>query len=210
MSSGNSPSLQPPPKRPYFPAVIDGQINTLEFLAAAREIVRIVDQFGKLFAPVKYDMQGNIEKLTSRYVTDVVANSTLQSMILREKSTEQILVAADALTWLTRGLHLILLFFERIVQDSKLGNATEDLGAFLRKSYKEALEPYHGWMAQQLFGLLSRMVPTRSQFLRVLAAQHTDTDEMVVHEVDGYLVNLRENVLCLQRFYEEHNLGETI
>lgn len=46
---------------------------------------------------------------------------------------------------------MFLLFFEKIVEDAKTGTPTEDLVAFLKKSYKEALEPYHGWMAQQLF-----------------------------------------------------------
>lgn len=50
-----------------------------------------------------------------------------------------------------RALHMILLFFEKIVEDAKTTTPTEDLVAFLKKSYKEALEPYHGWMAQQLF-----------------------------------------------------------
>jgi len=52
-----------------------------------------------------------------------------------------------------RALHLILLFFEKIVEAHKAGEATEDLVAFLREAYKETLEPYHGWMAQQLFSV---------------------------------------------------------
>lgn len=72
-------------------------------------------------------------------------------MILIEKATETNLIATDALLWLTRALHMILLFFEKIVEDAKTTTPTEDLVAFLKKSYKEALEPYHGWMAQQLF-----------------------------------------------------------
>ena len=52
-----------------------------------------------------------------------------------------------------RALHLILLFFERIVETHKTGEATEDLVAFLREAYKETLEPYHGWLAQQLFNV---------------------------------------------------------
>ena len=47
---------------------------------------------------------------------------------------------------------MIQLFFEMIIQDYKTGKITEDLVASLKRSYKEALEPYHGWMAQQLFG----------------------------------------------------------
>lgn len=54
-----------------------------------------------------------------------------------------------------RALHLILLFFERIVETHKSEEATEDLVAFLREAYKETLEPYHGWMAQQLFNVIT-------------------------------------------------------
>ncbi|XP_029675408.1 glycolipid transfer protein isoform X4 [Formica exsecta] len=152
-----------------FPEIIDDKINTEEFLEAARDVVRTVDKFGKLFAPVRYDMQGNIDKLTTRYSIDQKSNSTLQDLILLEKSTEEDLIAIDALMWLRRALHMILLFFEKIVEDHKAGKATEDLVAFLKEAYKETLEPYHGWMAQQLFNLLSRMTPTRSQLLFALA-----------------------------------------
>lgn len=55
---------------------------------------------------------------------------------------------------------MILLFLEKIVQDIETGSPTEDLVAFLKKSYKEALEPYHGWMAQQLFDVSSRLIST--------------------------------------------------
>lgn len=48
---------------------------------------------------------------------------------------------------------MISLFFEKIVHDYKAGKCTEDLAAFLSKSYKESLEPFHGWMARQLFGV---------------------------------------------------------
>lgn len=53
----------------------------------------------------------------------------------------------------SRALHMILLFFERIVEDHKVGKATDDLVACLKEAYKETLEPYHGWMAQQLFNV---------------------------------------------------------
>lgn len=55
-----------------------------------------------------------------------------------------------------RALHMILLFFEKIIEDHKAGNATDDLVAFLKEAYKETLEPYHGWMAQQLFNVSKR------------------------------------------------------
>ncbi|CAL1671870.1 unnamed protein product [Lasius platythorax] len=85
------------------------------------------------------------QKFTTRYSMDKKSNSTLQDMILLEKSTEKDLIAVDVLMWLTRALYMILLFFERIVEDHKAGKATEDLVAFLKEAYyKETLEPYHG------------------------------------------------------------------
>ncbi|KAH0954860.1 hypothetical protein HN011_010162 [Eciton burchellii] len=195
--------------RMHFPEIIDGKISTEEFLQAAREVVWTVDKFGKLFAPVRYDMQGNIDKLTNRYAMDTRSNSTLQDMVLLEKSTERDLIAVDALMWLRRALHLILLFFEKIIEDHKAGKATEDLVAFLREAYKETLEPYHGWMAQQLFNLLSRMMPIRSQLLLALANGETEKEEVTLHSMELALINLKKNVLALKTFYSEQNLEVT-
>ncbi|KAL6422970.1 hypothetical protein ACFW04_010460 [Cataglyphis niger] len=192
-----------------FPEIIDDKINTEEFLEAARDVVRTVDKFGKLFAPVRYDMQGNIDKLTTRYSMDKKSNSTLQDMILLEKSTEKDLIATDALMWLRRALHMILLFFEKIVEDHKAGKTTEDLVAFLKEAYKETLEPYHGWMAQQLFNLLSRMTPTRSQLLFALADGQPDKEEVTLYNMELFLINLKKNVLALKKFYNDHNLEVT-
>lgn len=69
---------------------------------------------------------------------------------------------------------MILLFFEQIIEDAKTTTPTEDLVAFLKKAYKEALEPYHGWMAQQLFDVsqyLSRRTYKRF-FLLLLCKMH--------------------------------------
>ncbi|XP_078053059.1 pleckstrin homology domain-containing family A member 8 isoform X2 [Augochlora pura] len=193
-----------------FPEIVQQKINTVEFLAAARGVARIVDKLGKVFAPVKYDIQGNIDKLAARYATNTEQNVTLQDMILFEKATETKLVAMDALLWLTRGLHMILLFFEKIVEDGKTVSPTEDLVAFLKTSYKEALEPYHGWMAQQLFDILSRMVPTRLQLLRALnTTDNADKHDIVLRDMEIYLTNLRKNVSIIQLFYKTHNLGNT-
>lgn len=53
-----------------------------------------------------------------------------------------------------RGLHLLLLFFEKIVETHKTEQPPDDLAIFLREAYKETLEPYHGWMLQQLFNVI--------------------------------------------------------
>jgi hypothetical protein len=52
-----------------------------------------------------------------------------------------------------RGLHMIQLFFEYIVNDLESGKGSEDLVACFNKSYELTLEPYHGYIAQQLYGV---------------------------------------------------------
>lgn len=191
-----------------FPEIIDNKINTEEFLQASRDVVQIIEKLGKTFAPIRHDMCGNINKLKTRYVMSKKINSTLQDMILLEKSTEKDLIAVNALMWLRRALHMILLFFEKLIEDHKAGNATEDLVAFLKEAYKETLEPYHGWMGQQLFSLLSRMTPYRSQLLLSLADGETGKEEIILRDMEVSLINLRKNVLALKEFYDENNLED--
>lgn len=196
-------------KKMQFPEIIDGKISTEEFLQAARDVVETVHKLGKLFAPVGYDMQGNIDKLTTRYSMDKKSNSTLQDMILLEKATEEDLIAVDALMWLRRALHMILLFFQKIVEDYKTEKGTEDLVVFLKEAYHETLEPYHGWMAQQLFSFLSRMAPTRSQVLLALADGETGKEEVTIQTIEISMINLQKNVLALKAFYSDNDLEVT-
>ncbi|XP_043267450.1 pleckstrin homology domain-containing family A member 8 [Venturia canescens] len=190
----------------HFPDVVNDRIDTKTFLNASRGVVKLIEKFGKLFAPVKYDMQGNIEKVNAGYLLDKEINSTLQDMILLEVAVGDRNIATNALLWLTRDLHMIHSFFEKIVQDCQAEKGTEDLVAILKKSYEESLEPYHGWMAKQLFGLLSRMVPSRSYVLQILANEITPREDAIVQVMSDFTRSLRTNVETLHCFYEEYGL----
>ncbi|XP_011300423.1 putative protein PLEKHA9 isoform X3 [Fopius arisanus] len=89
-----------------FPQVINGEIDTNKFLNASRNFIQIIDKFGKVFIPLKYDMQNNIEKLSQRYNANKSSHASLQSLILSENNTEKNSVTAEALLWLTRSLQL--------------------------------------------------------------------------------------------------------
>ncbi|XP_033219838.1 pleckstrin homology domain-containing family A member 8 [Belonocnema kinseyi] len=193
--------------RTAFPEVTNGKINTEKFLAASQQVVGLIEKFGKLFAPVKYDMQQNIDKLNTKYNSDKESHCTLQDMILSEKIAGESVTATEALLWLRRGLHMIQLFFEKIIQDYKTGNITEDLVASLKKSYKESLEPFHGWMAQQLFGLLARMIPARTQLMEILTNGHEEKEEEILNDMDELTKGLKKNVIALHIFYDLHNLN---
>ncbi|KAL2723430.1 glycolipid transfer protein isoform X2 [Vespula maculifrons] len=190
----------------HFPDIVDGKISTENFLHASRDVVVIIEKFGKLFAPVKHDMDGNIEKLNNKYSLDKEKHKTLQDMILLEIEEGKTIIATESLIWLRRSLYMILLFFEKIIEDHNTGKATDDLVAFLKEAYKMSLEPYHGWMIQQLFGLLSRMVPTRKQLLQTIADTKDFSEAIILRDMEIFSKNLRLNIENLQIFYEIHEL----
>lgn len=49
---------------------------------------------------------------------------------------------------------MIQLFFARVVEAHQMGCASEELFPTLKDSYKESLEPHHGFMATQLFNVV--------------------------------------------------------
>lgn len=98
---------------------------------------------------------------------------------------------------------MILLFFEKMIEDTKTNAPTEDLVAFLKKAYKEALEPYHGWMAQQLFDVSPRCNSyrtanrhTRQQASRVLFVWYQQPD---VPNIELYPTTLTLAYLIVSR-----------
>ncbi|XP_023716239.1 pleckstrin homology domain-containing family A member 8 isoform X1 [Cryptotermes secundus] len=188
-----------------FPEVIDGKINTLQFLESSKGVVGLVEKFGKVFAPVKYDMTGNIEKLTEQYNTNKEKHLYLNNMILAEKE-EGGNYAIDALLWLRRALQFIYTFFSCVLEDSQQGKKSEDLVPFLKKAYKETLEAYHGWMTQKLFGLLARMCPSRSELMITLALGRENHDEAVLREMAIFLTGLDSNIQVLIQLYLENGL----
>ncbi|KDR21924.1 Glycolipid transfer protein [Zootermopsis nevadensis] len=188
-----------------FPEVIDGKIDTLQFLESSKGVASLIDKFGKVFGPVKYDMTGNIEKLTQRYDTNKDKHMYLNNMILSEKELGGN-YATDALLWLRRALHFIHKFFHCILEDSRQGKKSEDLIPFLKKAYKETLEAYHGWMAQKCFGLLSRMCPSRSELMRTLALGRENREEAVLREMAIFLQGLDSNIQAIIQLYLENDL----
>ncbi|XP_069684439.1 pleckstrin homology domain-containing family A member 8 [Periplaneta americana] len=188
-----------------FPEVIDGKINTVQFLESSKGVVGLIEKFGKVFAPVRYDMTGNIEKLTQRYYTNKEKHMYLNDMILCEKE-EGGNYAIEALLWLRRALHFIHTFFQCILEDTRQGKNSEDLIPFLKKAYDETLKAYHGWMAQQLFGLLSRMCPSRSQLMLTLALGRENHEEPVLREMAVFLQGLDSNIQVIIKLYLENDL----
>ncbi|XP_017775389.1 PREDICTED: pleckstrin homology domain-containing family A member 8 [Nicrophorus vespilloides] len=190
---------------PPFPYCEHGRIATEEFLDAARGVVALVDKMGKVFAAVRYDMNGNIVKLNAKFEKDRSKYFYLEDMILSEKNEGENLVT-DALQWLRRGLHFMQRFLECVLSDVE---GKTNLSNFLKVAYLETLEPYHGWMGTQLFNIMCKFSPNRDDFFYVLGMEAHNKNEHVMRDMGKFVRNLGLCVGQLVQFYAEHNLERT-
>ncbi|XP_034480416.1 glycolipid transfer protein [Drosophila innubila] len=180
-----------------FPEAVD-KIETQTFLNAAKEIVTVIETFGKLFTPVISDMNGNINKLTKVYGTDVLKYQYLEDMIVLNVNVDDF--AANALLWLKRGLQLICTFFENIYNDVQ---NTEALKQHLQDAYERTLKPYHGFIVQSTIKIIYSWVPTRSQLLGQGDAQ-TENIEVLTK----YLPTMRAQLDRIDVLLKAHNLDD--
>ncbi|XP_034945874.1 glycolipid transfer protein 1 [Chelonus insularis] len=189
-----------------FPEVINGKIDTKKFLDASLATAAVLDKVNKIFTPIKYIIQNNVEKIMKKYQANVREYSTIQDLILSEKNYSKKMSVTDSLIWLLRGLKMVMLFIEEIVKSSKTGEFIEDLGANIRYSYKKSLEPYHDWMAIQLFSLLIRMAPTKSKLMLALANDLPNREEQVLQAMEYFTNGLKTNLINLEFFINDNNL----
>ncbi|XP_050310190.1 glycolipid transfer protein [Anthonomus grandis grandis] len=189
---------------PFFPDP-KKKLKTREFLEASEGLVTIIDKFGKVFAPVVNDMNGNITKLRTKYNEDIEQHEDLEDMILKDK-VEGDLVSADALLWLRRALHFMAIFFQFVIIDAQSQVLSQDLTPFVKKAYASTLERHHGWLGTQLFNVLSRFAPTRKSLTFTLGLEKNHKDKIVMCDMIRYHVNLDGCVNRLREFFAEHQL----
>ncbi|XP_067004203.1 pleckstrin homology domain-containing family A member 8-like [Anabrus simplex] len=207
MAGSNRQSL-PEAERTYlntlqtpFPSIVDGKIETEDFLEAVKGVLVLIEKFRQVFAPIKFDMWRCLETLEERYVADKTTYRYLTDMINQEQAEGGMRVT-ESLLWLKRALHFLHSFLQYIVDDTE----EDDVEPMLKRAYEETLHRYHGWMAQQLMMLLYRMCPRRSEIYRTLALGHEDREEAVKRTLITFLTELGANIEHISQFYEMHNL----
>ncbi|KAH9454516.1 hypothetical protein MJO28_007503 [Puccinia striiformis f. sp. tritici] len=178
--------------------VSDEGVDTVAFLEACEDLVKLFDLFGsKAFAVVQNDLTGNITKIRTRYNAFPEKSKTLESLVeneIREKKKD----ATQALLWLTRGLH----FTSEGLRLSQ-NNPGEELSISFTKGYEATLKQYHSFVIKPLFGLAMKACPYRADLYQKLG-----TKEKVEVELERWLSALEMIVTRIQKFYEKGNYGK--
>ncbi|XP_013381773.1 pleckstrin homology domain-containing family A member 8 [Lingula anatina] len=187
----------------------NGGIPVQTFLQSCKAVVSIFDKLSSTaFAPVKMDISGNIRKINEKYKTNPSAFSTLQAIVLYEKSVGQSQLsnsATQALLWLKRALHFIKEFLGELV------SGEQDLTKAATKAYERSLKPYHGWVVRGVFSLAAKAAPYREEFLKHLAAsrmdqENPDFETLIIQDMDECSSALEVLISILSDFYISEDL----
>nr|CAB3249582.1 glycolipid transfer protein-like [Phallusia mammillata] len=202
----------------FLPVPEDKRIKTLEFIEACEKIPGFFDLLGgRVFAPVKNDVQGNITKIKTRFFECPDKFETLEDIIdveLQEedkklKTKDGNGIATNALMWLKRGLKFILLFVEHLVKNDYDEKNPENLKACARLAYKDSLQTYHGWMVSQLVTAATNACPYRKNFMELLAKEENLSTEEVLKSASEFIVNFRATVDVVYELFDKKGVEKT-
>ncbi|KAL4714071.1 hypothetical protein ACJJTC_008425 [Scirpophaga incertulas] len=182
-----------------FPPIVNETINVNDFLCASDDLVSLIERLGKVFSPVKYDMQGNIDKIRSCMIVDDICLFE----VMRNEVNNGKFNAVEGLMWLNRAL----LFFELIFHEIHKYLETSTLDINMTKVYSVAYEgsvkKYHNWVTQKLFTLICRMSPSLPQIMKYLEVDN-DVDAFKSRLAD-YNMKLHVVRCKIEDFYLQNN-----
>lgn len=190
---------------------MEDSISTEKFLDSCRSVLPVFNVLGAtVFAPVKSDIQGNIDKLDRKFRTDPASFPTLLSMVQSEVDEGRNAtngLAAESLLWLKRALHFIVEFLREIHS----GNAS--LSDCAGVAYGKTLRHYHNWMVRGIFVLAVKAMPSMNTFQRELApspgdAAHPDYKRQLFADCGEYVTALDAVLQTINGFYRRHKLEE--
>lgn len=185
----------------------DGKVDTKQFLDASRTIVKLFDLLGHGFTAVKYDVNGNIEKLEKQYNSNPGRYKTLNDMIRCEIDDGESKFATESLLWLKRALEYTRVFLRCMIEDHKNGTKNENLADFCRLAYESTLKRYHGWVVQKLCALSVRAVPWRRDLMKLLAYGRQGMDDLVIIDMEEFLNALSSNLDVIVKMYDDWGLN---
>jgi hypothetical protein len=196
------------------PAGEEELIETEPFLLAAGEVLVIIDFLGPTFLKSAFqrtraDIAGNVTTLQNKYNSDPIKYKTLNQMLTDERESGNDQSATVALLWLKRGLEFICCFSKFLVADqTKNTRHTGSLCNITLQAYEHSLKRFHNWFVRGLFYLVAHILPSRKDFLKVLAGGQDNMEEQVIEELNRFVSALTPNLDVINRIYIEMGKNE--
>ncbi|XP_076809138.1 pleckstrin homology domain-containing family A member 8-like isoform X2 [Clavelina lepadiformis] len=134
------------------------------FLNACQCYLEFFDRFaGTVLAPIKTDIQGNINKIRKVMNTkpDEYLQDLLENEMLAKKHTGPD-TATQALLWLTRALSVMCQFLKNLLTPGS-ENCRDPPAAFWA-AYVSRLQKHHNWVVQRLFKMGIKMLADFERF----------------------------------------------
>ncbi|XP_045542702.1 glycolipid transfer protein [Papilio machaon] len=185
----------------YFPSVVNGKLHFIGFIKASSDLLILIDRLGKIFTPVKHDIQGNIDKIKKYYKYD--ENSCLLDLMLEEVKNGKPL-GAEGVLWLNRALLFFELTFHGILDNLKSDPNEVNMKKVYMSAYEGSVKKYHGWMTQQLFNTMCKMAPTLPQILKSFEVENNINvfeSKLAIFNEALHLVRWE-----IDKFFEDNNL----
>ncbi|KAF8129333.1 het-c2 protein [Boletus edulis] len=187
--------------------ITDQGIDTLAFLEASEGVVRLFKLLeNPAFAPVVKDLNGNITKVRTRYLSNPTQSSTLELLTLNEQS-EKKNTATEGMMWLFRGLSFTHQALHTAQSDPKI-----ELSKAFEKGYSDSLGKHHNFIVRGVFSLAMTACPKRNDFYTKLAADPDGGPSVasadVNEELDKWLQGLDKIVAQMRKVYKERGYGE--
>ncbi len=178
----------------------EGEISTLEFLEASESLVKLFNLLGSTaFSVVQSDMTGNINKVSTRFLSDPVNCATLQKLILTEIKEGGKKTATQGLLWLTRGLQ-----FTAVAMRKCIDNQDWELNKCFEKAYNETLIKFHSILIRPVFKLAMKACPYRKDFFLKLG----EDSIKVAEQLEAWVKSLEDVVDVIMKFFESGNYGK--
>lgn len=180
---------------------VNGKINVIEFLEATSSLIKVIERLGKAFAPVKYDMEGNVEKIKKYYKYD---NNSCLLELMAEEYTKGKSEAAEGILWLNRALLFFELIFQQIIVSLQTNNNEVDMNKIYNMAYEGSVKKYHNWITQQLFALICKVAPNFTQILKSFEGENN------LNQFEEKLTNFNSTLhpvrTKIDDFFKERNM----
>lgn len=199
MTTAEQNNLNKQDLKPF--SYVNGKINVIEFLEATSSLIRVIERLGKAFAPVKYDMEGNVEKIKKYYKYD---NNSCLLELMAEEYTKGKSEAAEGILWLNRALLFFELIFQQIIVSLQTNNNEVDMNKIYNMAYEGSVKKYHNWITQQLFALICKVAPNFTQILKSFEGENN------LNQFEEKLTNFNSTLhpvrTKIDDFFKERNM----